>query len=502
MYNNMHDWAEIRRRVLIEGLSKRAACREYDLHWSTLEKILACDQPPGYREAGSRVKPKLGPFLDTIHQILEADRSAPPKQRHTAARIYHRLRGEFGYRGGPSVVRDAVRAWRRRHAEVFFPIEHGPEEAQADFGQAELVLAGRPVTAALFVMTLPVSGAVFCCLSPRECTESFLEGHVRAFAFFGGVPRRISYDNSRIAVLRIIRRRGGALTAAFERLKSYYLFDSHFCLVRRPNEKGHVENLVGYARRNFLVPVPAAEDFPSLNDILARRCREDLARCASGQVATNAERLAGQLPAFLPLPSTPFDPSRVVSSRVNSLSLVRFDTNSYSVPVRYAHQRVTLRAGIEMIRVECDGRVIAEHRRDWGRHRTVFDWVHYLRLLEHKPGALDYARPLKGMNLPDGFPLLRARLEEADPEDGTAEFIRVLLLHEDFSSEELTAAVRAALPLPTIKAADIRVLLERGREDPATPLNLESRPHLKEIRVGRPDLKGYGALLTGGEAQP
>src|SRR5262249_14782076 len=262
---------------------------------------------------------------------------------------------------GLSIVGDAVRAWRQRHAEVFVPIEHGPEEAQADFGQAELILAGRPVKAALFVMTLPVSGAVSCCLSPRECTESFLEGHVRAFAFLGGAPRRISYDNSRIAVSKIIRRRGGAFTEAFERLKSYYLFDSHFCLVRRPNEEGHVENLVGYARRNFLVPVPVAGDLPSLNDILIQRCREDLARCARGQTATHAERLAGHLPALLPVPSPPFDPSRIVPTRVNSLSLVRFDTNNYSVPVRYAHQRVTLRAGIETIRVECDGRVIAEH---------------------------------------------------------------------------------------------------------------------------------------------
>lgn len=285
-------------------------------------------------------------------------------------------------------------------------------------------------------------------------------------------------------------------------MKNCYLFDSHFCRVRRPNEKGHVENLVGYARRNFLVPVPVADDFPSLNDILIRRCQEDLARCARGQDATNAERLAGQLPALLPVPSPPFDPSRIVPTRVNSLSLVRFDTNSYSVPVRYAHQRVTLRAGIETVRIECDGRWIAEHHREWGRHQTVFDWVHYLRLLEHKPGALDYARPLKGVHLPDCFPVLRRRLEEADPQRGTVEFIRVLLLHEDFSSEELTAAVQTALPLPTIKAADIRVLLERGREDPAIPLSLESRPHLKAIRVGRPDLTGYGALLTGEEAQP
>jgi hypothetical protein len=131
----------------------------------------------------------------------------------------------------------------------------------------------------------------------------------------------------------------------------------------------------------------------------------------------------------------------------------------------------------------------------------VFDWVHYLRLLERKPGALDYARPLKGMSLPDCFRALRRRLEEADPEKGAVEFIRVLVLHEDFSSEELTAAVQAVLSLPTIKAADVRVSLERGREDPSTPLSLESRTHLKAIRVGRPDLKGYGELLAGGEAQ-
>jgi transposase len=498
----MHDWAEIRRRVLVEGLSKRAACRQFQLHWSTLDKILSLDEPPGYREARPRVKPKLGPFLDTINRILEADRSAPPKQRHTATRIYHRLRDEFDYHGGPSVVGDAVRAWRRRHAQVFVPIEHGPEEAQADFGHAEVIIASRPVKTAFFVMTLPVSDALFCCLFPRECTETFLEGHVRAFAFFGGVPRRISYDNTRTAVVKIINRRGDVLTEAFERLKGHYLFDSHFCLVRRPNEKGHVENLVGYARRNFLVPVPAAEDFLSLNEMIMQRCRNNLTRRVRGETASIAERLERQLPAFLPLPASPFDPSRVEPARANSLSLVRFDTNDYSVPVLHAHQPVTIRGGIDTIRIECDGKLVAEHRRDWGRHQTVFNWVHYLRLLEHKPGALDFARPLKELRLPDCFAALRTRLEQADQRAGTVEFIRVLMLHEDFGGEEVAAAVQVALALPTIKAADVRVLLERGREGPATPLSLEDRPHLKVIQVGRPDLKAYAELLAGGEARP
>ena len=317
MYNTMHDWAEIRRRVLVEGLSKRAACRQFRLHWSTLDKILALDEPPGYREARPRVKPKLGPFLDTITRILEADRSAPPKQRHTAVRIYHRLRCEFGYRGGPSVVGDAVRAWRQRHAQVFVPIEHGPEEAQADFGHAELIIAGRPVKAALFVMTLPVSDALFCCLFPRECTETFLEGHARAFTFFGGVPRRISYDNARTAVAKITDRRGDVLTEPFERLKSYYLFDSHFCLVRRPNEKGHVENLVGYARRNFLVPVPAADDFASLNEILDAKMSR-----GSGPLRPRRgrdQRRAARAPAP-GLPPLAGDPVRSVAGRGDARS--------------------------------------------------------------------------------------------------------------------------------------------------------------------------------------
>ena len=287
------------------------------------------------------------------------------------------------------------------------------------------------------------------------------------------------------SALKITNRRGDILTEAFTRLKSYYLLDSHFCLVRRPNEKGHVENLVGYARRNFLVPVPVADDFQSFNDILIKRCRDDLTRRVRGQTATNAERLERQLPAFLPVPPTPFDSLRVVPARVNSLSLVRFNTNDYSVPDRHAHQRVTVRAGIDTVQIECDGQVIAEHRRDWGRHQQVFNWVHYLGVLERKPGALDFARPLKGLSLPESFQVLRTRLEQADPQKGTAEFIRVLRFHEDFSFEELTEAVQAALRLPTIKAADIRVLLERGREDPATPLNLESRPHLKTIQVAR-----------------
>jgi transposase len=257
VFTNMENWAEIRRRALVDGLSRRAACRAYGIHWKTLKKILTHPEPPGYRRALPRRPSILDPLLPVVHQILKDDRKAPGKQRHTAVRIPRRLRDGHGYKGGLTAVKDAVRAWRRRHAEVFVPLAHPPGEAQVDLGEAEVTLDGRPTEVAVFVPTPPYSDALFAGAFPRECTEAFLDGHVRAFAFLGGVPRRISYDNSGIAVARITGGRDRRVTDAFLTLKSHHLFGSHFRLVRRPNEKGHAETPVGYARRNFLVPVPA-----------------------------------------------------------------------------------------------------------------------------------------------------------------------------------------------------------------------------------------------------
>ncbi|MDQ3689367.1 MAG: IS21 family transposase, partial [Chloroflexota bacterium] len=180
MFTDMENWAEIRRRVLVDGLSKRSACREFDIHWDTLTKILDHPEPPGYHRTAPRPRPKLDPFLPVMHQILDGDKKAPRKQRHTAQRIFERLRDEYGYPGGLTVVKDAIRAWRRGRAEVFVPLSHRPGEAQVDFGQAEVTLDGRTATVAMFVMTLPYSDAIFVCAFPRECTEAFLEGHVRA----------------------------------------------------------------------------------------------------------------------------------------------------------------------------------------------------------------------------------------------------------------------------------------------------------------------------------
>ena len=277
MFTDMQDWTDIRRAVLVEGASKRSVCRRYGIAHKTLQKILACSEPPGYRQRTPRPKTKLGPYLGVIEEILAADREAPAKQRHTAKRIFERLRDEHGYSGGLTQVRVAVARLRRHAGEVFVPLAHLPGRAQFDFGEAAVQIAGVACKAHFAVMSLPYSDAFFMRAYPRECTESFQDAHVAAFTFFGGVPVKTDYDNSKIAVARIVGRER-ELTREFLRLEAHFLFRHRFCRVARGNEKGHVESLVGYGRRNFLVPVPSFASWGELNAYLKQRCRDDLAR--------------------------------------------------------------------------------------------------------------------------------------------------------------------------------------------------------------------------------
>jgi transposase len=484
----MELWTEVRRRVLTKELSQRAACKEYGLGWHTLKKILAHDEPPGYRQSRPREKRKLARFLPIIQQILMDDRQAPKKQRHTAKRIFERLREEHGYQGGKTVVKDAVRDWKQLHQEVFLPLSHPPGEAQVDFGEATIRLAGRETKVALFVMTLPYSGAIFLQAFPRE-------GHRRAFEFFGGVPWRISYDNSAIAVIEVRKGRERKLTREFLRLQSHYLFQEHFCLVRRPNEKGHVERLIGFARRNFLVPVPQVESLEALNQHLREQCLADLTERTRGKPAPKSDLLVEDQVAFRPIPKQPFEARRIEDGTVNSESLVRFDTNDYSVPVQYAHRQLLVVATVEEVRLVYEDRLVAHHRRSWDRERTFFEPIHYLALLERKPGGFDYARPLENWQLPDCFALLRRRLEAADQQHGTRSFIRVLRLLEKFSLAQLTEAVEYALDIDVIDADSIRTIVEHRADQPVQLFPLDGRPHLAHVRVETTNVSSYQALL-------
>src|SRR5262249_4438322 len=254
------------------------------------------------------------------------------------------------------------------------------------------------------------------------------------------------------------------------RLKSHYLFDHHFCLVQRPNEKGVVEGTVKFARLNFFVPVPQVRDLDELNVHLLERCRDDQARRVRGNAAAKGVLLGEERAAFVPLPAVPFDACVKRSTTADSLSLVRFDDSDYSVPVRYAHHPVVVRAYVDRIVIGHKGEVIAEHRRLWGREGVSYDPVHYLALLERKPGALDHARPLEGWELPECFAVLRRRLEAERDGEGTREYIRVLRLLEKHALVRLTAAVEQGLRLRAHSRDAIAQLLLPPEDWPSPPL--------------------------------
>ena len=497
MYRNMDDWSEIRRRVLVEGVSRRQILRETKLHWLTLKKILEHSAPPGYRQKQPRPRKKLGPFLGRIDQILKEDQAMPRKQRHTAKRIWERLRAE-GFKGGYTAVKKLVRERTQRQQEVFVPLVHPPGEAQVDFGYALAKVNGQLRKVAFFVMALPYSAAPFVMAFERECTETFWEGHVQAFEFFSGVPKRITYDNTKVAVAKIL---GGGkdrrLTQGFLQLKSHYLFDHHFCRVARGNEKGVVEGLVKFTRLNFFVPVPQVRDLAELNADLRQRCLEDQERRLRGQAGTKAQLLQEDKKAFLPLPASRFEACRKVSTTASSLSLVRFDKNDYSVPVRWAHHPIVAKGSCQEVVLCADGGEGARHGRLWEDEQVRFEPLHYLALLERKPGALDYARPLTGWTLPECFGLLRRRLEAEREGEGTREYIQVLRLLEKHPLPQLRAAVEPGLAVGAITRDAVAQFLYPREDWRVTLFSLDGHPHLRQVRVAAPDLTQYRELVGG-----
>jgi transposase len=283
----MEQWTDVRRAVLAEGVSKGAACRKFGIHWDTLERILHNAVPPGYVRKQAREKSVIAPWLGRLWELIEANHDMPRKQRYTVKRMWQVLHGE-GFTGGYTTVKDAVREIREEAPkEVFMPLSQPPGEAQVDFGHAVARIGGRLTKVVFFVMSLIHSDAMFVMAFPRECTEAFLEAHLKAFAFFGFVASRISYDNTKMAVTQITGAHRRKLTAAFARLVGHYLFRPHFCRIRRANEKGVVEGAVRYSRQNFMVPVPQVADWIELNAHLLTCCRSDMTRRLHGKTLSN-----------------------------------------------------------------------------------------------------------------------------------------------------------------------------------------------------------------------
>ena len=498
-------YARVRHAVLIEGISERAAAERFGINARTVSKMLKFSVPPGYVRTKPPFRPKLDAFVGVIDAILAADKERPKKQRHTAKRIFERLRDEHGFAGKITIVKDHVAGWRQRSQEMFVPLVHPAGHAQVDFGEALGVIGGVERKIHFLAMDLPHSDAIFVIGYPAETTEAFCDGHVRAFAFFAslsetgqaGVPKSILYDNTKIAVAKILGDGRRKRTRVFSELQSHYLFNDRFGRPGRGNDKGKVEGLVGYARRNFMVPVPVFADFDALNADLLERCRKRLADRPRGHDGTIGERLVHDLAAFQkPLPA-PYDACEKRTGRVSSLSLVRYRNNDYSVPTAYGHRKVLIRGYVHEVVIACGADVIARHPRSYEREDFVFNPLHYLALLEQKINALDQAAPLSGWMLPEAFATLRRLLEGRMGKKGKREFVQVLRLMEVFAIDDVAAAVCDAIARGAVGFDAVKHLVLCRIERRPPRLDMTIYPYLPKAKVAATSARSYMDLLSG-----
>jgi transposase len=497
---------QIRRDRDLEGLSLHALARRHRVHRRTVRQALGSAVPPARKRPVGRSAPKLGRYRELIDGWLIADRGAPRKQRHTAHRVWQRLRDEHGVEVSERQVRRYVRERRRALGEVvdevFVPLVHEPGvEAEVDWGRAEVLIAGVAVEVFLFLMRACFSGACFVAAFPRETQQAFLEAHVAAFDWFGGVFATVRYDNLGSAVAKVLRGRRRVETDRFVALRSHYLFASEFTRTGKEgaHEKGGVEGDVGRFRRTYLVPVPEVDSLTQLNDILAVACIEDLKRTIRGRRETVGSALSRESGLLRVLPDERFDTDEHVRPRVDRKALATVRQNQYSVPVSLAGLRVAARIGAREIVFSHDGREVARHARLRERFATSAQLDHYLELLKHKPGALARSLPLAQERdqgrWPDCFDRLwtaiTARVGQAE---AARQMVDVLLLCRELGPGRVELAVRGALAAGAHDGRAVALLARRTERPPAVPLaGLDQR--LAATARALPDLAGYDQLL-------
>jgi transposase len=478
-----------------EGLSNRSAARQFGISRETVAKMLEFSEPPGYRRTATTRRPKLDGFTLIIDEYITDDKLVPRKQRHTAKRIFERLRDEHGFTGGYTTIKDYVRGHHQRHKEVFVPLSHAPGHGQSDFGEAQVIIGGVQQKAHFFVLDLPHSDACYVRAYPRAVTEAWLDGHNHAFAFFGAVPQSIVYDNDRCLVARImpdgIRKR----TEAFSGFLSHYLIKDIYGRPGKGNDKGKAEGMVGYTRRNYMVPIPQFPSFDAFNDYLEEQCLNRQADVVRGHKASIGERLKADLAVMQPLPATPFDACHKQAGRVTSQALVRYKGNDYSVPVAYGHREVWIRGYVGEVVIGCKAEVIARHTRSYDSEDMIFNPLHYLPLIERKIVSLDQAAPLEGWALPEELIKLRGLLEARMGKAGKREYVQTLRLLETVDMNTLAAATRDALRLGAIGFDAIKHLVLCRIERRPAKLDLDIYPYLPKANVGITSASSYMCLI-------
>ncbi len=497
---------EIRRAYYVEKKSIRQIARELEVSRPTIRKAVTGAAAVKYELKQPRLAPKLGAYKEKIEALLLENKSLPRKQRYTSSKIYDIIWAE-GYRGAQSTLRHYIGQRRKvlRRPKVYLPLEFDPgTDAQVDWGQAEVIMGGEQITVQLLVMRLNYSRRLFVMAFPSQKQESFFEGQVQAFHHFGGVPQRITYDNLKAAVKKVLRGKNRAEQESFIIFRSHYLFQSHFCAPRAGHEKGGVEHGVGYARRNFLVPLPQVDSFSQLNAHLLGYCLQDDGRQVAGQPTTIYQAWQQEQPHLQPLPAYDFVCCRSLEVTLTPYSQVVVETNRYSVPTDKAVKKLVVKLysfRLEIYRPD-QKEPLAVHPRCYERGQDIFEPLHYLPLLQQRPGAFDHAKPLRRWReeWPPVYEELLAHLQsQAREGQGIGEFLRVLSLHREHPAQLVEQAIAQALAYGCIHAAGVTLCLNQLLQPEISPvhLDLSDRPRLEAVGQQTVDLGIYNQLLEG-----
>jgi transposase len=451
---------------------------KFGVHRRVVRQALAGALPPRHQYP-ERARPKLAAVEAFIDQVLDEDRRAPRKQRHTARRIHRRILREFADAAvAESTVRNHVRARKRQMGlekrETFVPQSYSwAREAQVDWYEAWVDFGGERTKVRIFAMRSMASGAAFHRAYPHATQQAFLEAHEHAFDYFGGVFHLLRYDNLASAVRKILRGHRREETTRFMAFRSHWRFAAEFCTPGEGHEKGGVEGEGGYFRRNHLVPVPEVADLDALNALLLSGCREDEARVLDGRSRPIGAAMAEERGHLLPCPTEGFDLAEVVFPLVDKQGCVTVKTNFYSVPIR-AGSRVEARIRPLHVEIWHAGGLIARHERCHRRRQHVLDLEHYLDVLSHKPGAFAGSKPLaqwrEAGRWPACYDELWNRLRSRHGgQDGTRAMVAVLALGREFGHDQLRTAVAAAVSLGAGDVAAVRYLLTEAGLRKARP---------------------------------
>jgi transposase len=462
----------IRTAYRVYGKSIKQIARETGHSKNTIKKILRgqyCD----YQLRQNQPYPVLGKYLSIIDGWLEKDKESPKKQRHTAVRIFHRLEQEHGFKGSEVTVRRYVREARMRlgigkNNSVFIPCDPQlGQEAEVDWGNCVAIIGGEHTALKLFCMRSKGSGKHFVQCFPCERQQAMFEGHIQAFNFFAGVFPVLIYDNLTSAVQKVFRGKERRLQENFLKFKGYHSFTPRFCNPGKAHEKGGVEGLVGYARRNYLVPVPAADSLDELNDRLLYACINFGQHRIAGREHTVDELYEQEKSLILPLPEVPFSNIDTWTGKADKFSTVHVDKNRYSVPVEYAYTKISAVIYVDRVELFYGVKKIACHQRFFGNNKWQLDPHHYLELIRQRPQAFDNARPIRQWRnmWPKCLEALLERFQQKQGDNkGIKEFIRVLMLFKENPAAEVVDAVKCALAANVSSGEAVIHILKNGRE--------------------------------------